>query len=121
VGAELERCDGKRAAVYGDVVEGRGRSRVRTTGHEVSAECGYDDKAPDVLLEMWKGNGQDRALSTESLLEEMQYRAILRPEFDPEEEKKRIIDEMPSDPNEEEIAAAMVRGAGVQQNGQIGQ
>jgi hypothetical protein len=51
----------------------------------------------------------------------MQYRAILRPEFDPEEEKKRIIDEMPSDPNEEEIAAAMVRGAGVQQNGQIGQ
>ena len=83
--------------------------------------AGYDDKAPDVLLEMWKGNGQDRALSTESLLEEMQYRAILRPEFDPEEEKKRIIDEMPSDPNEEEIAAAMVRGAGVQQNGQIGQ
>ena len=87
-------------------------------GMKYLRNAGYDDKAPDVLLEMWKGNGQERALSTETLLEEMQYRAILSAEFDATKEKQRIIDEMPSDPNEEDIAAAM-GGVGGQQDGQM--
>lgn len=68
---------------------------------------GAEDKAPEILLDLWKGNGQEPGLSRMTLWDELRNRAILSPEFDPEEEEQRIIDEMPGDPSVDELSAAL--------------
>lgn len=65
------------------------------------------EKAPDVLLVMHERN----VISTATLREEMKRRAILSPEFDSEQEDRRIEQEMPEDGEDDVIAAATLSSA----------
>ena len=62
-----------------------------------------DDKGPETLITMRAA----KDLSQRTLWSEMRRRNILSPEFDPEAEEKAILDEIPGDPNEEELTAAL--------------
>lgn len=62
-----------------------------------------DEKGPDTLIKMREVGD----LSQRTLWSEMRRRNILSPEFDPEKEEQAIIDEIPSDPSEEEMDAAL--------------
>ncbi|MDG9793058.1 DUF4055 domain-containing protein [Brucella anthropi] len=62
-----------------------------------------EDKAPDTLLTM----NERGKLSTQTLWQEMKRRSILSPEFDADEEEKRIMDELPGDDTEDDLTAAV--------------
>ncbi|WP_246704396.1 DUF4055 domain-containing protein [Rhizobium sp. P32RR-XVIII] len=62
-----------------------------------------DEKGPDTLIKM-RAAGD---LSQRTLWSEMRRRNVLSPEFDPEAEERAIIDEIPSDPSEDEQSAAL--------------
>ncbi len=62
-----------------------------------------DDKAPDTLLTM----NERGTLSTQTLWQEMKRRSILSPEFDGEEEERRLIEELPGDDTEDDLNASM--------------
>lgn len=64
---------------------------------------GESDKGPDYLLALYGKNG----LSTQTMWEEGKRRNYLSPEFTPEREEKRLTDELPGDPDEEDVAAAL--------------
>jgi hypothetical protein len=66
-----------------------------------------DEKGPDTLLKM----REDGDLSQRTLWAEMRRRNILSPEFDADDEEQAIIDEMPSEPSDEELAASLTGGA----------
>jgi len=61
------------------------------------------DKAPDVLLQMH----ERKAISTPTLRDEMKRRSILSPEFDNDEEDKRLDAELPNEDNVMDITAAL--------------
>lgn len=61
------------------------------------------DKAPDVLLSMY----EKKAISTATLRDEMKRRSILSPEFDNDEEDKRLENELPGDDDEADVTASM--------------
>lgn len=62
-----------------------------------------DEKGPDSLLKMREA----RDLSQRTLWSEMRRRNVLSPEFDPEAEEKAILDEIPGDPSDDELDAAL--------------
>lgn len=62
-----------------------------------------DDKGPTTLMEARK-NGD---ISQETFWEELQRRGILSPDFDPDDERKRLLEELPDEDTEEDEAGAL--------------
>ncbi len=62
-----------------------------------------DEKGPDSLLKMREA----RDLSQRTLWSEMRRRNVLSPEFDPDAEEQAILDEIPGDPSDDELDAAV--------------
>jgi hypothetical protein len=62
-----------------------------------------DEKGPDSLLKM-RGAGD---LSQRTLWSEMRRRNVLSPEFDPKAEEQAILNEIPGDPSDDELDAAV--------------
>ncbi|MFC3072361.1 DUF4055 domain-containing protein [Shinella pollutisoli] len=61
------------------------------------------DKAPEIL----RGMRQDGDLSQQTYWEEMRERGVLSQEFEADREIKRLEEELPGDPGDDELAAAM--------------
>ena len=66
-----------------------------------------DDKGPETLTKMRDGGD----LSQETLWTEMKRRNILSADFDPVEERDRLIEEMPGEGDEGDLGAAVTTGA----------
>lgn len=62
---------------------------------------GVEDVGPQVLVEMWKGNGAEKAISGVTLRSEMKRYGILSAEFTEEEEINRFLSEMPGGDEED--------------------
>lgn len=66
-----------------------------------------DDKGPETLTKMRDGGD----LSQETLWTEMKRRNILSADFDPDEERDRLIEEMPDAGDDGDLGAAVTTGA----------
>lgn len=74
-----------------------------------------EDKAPDVLLAMWK----DGAISMQTLWLEMKRRNILSPEFDAGHEEALLLDMLPDETTEDMQVAMTPESGGITNEGLV--